>query len=197
LWGGGSVDFFDIEGLLENTVRIFSAGDDLFCTGVGFRSGSGKSHFHPGKSAAIVFRDGTELGDIGEIHPEVARAFGANRVTALELDIERLYACAGDRKPSFCPLPKFPSVRRDLAFVVDRNLEIGGIVSSLKEISPLVERVWVFDLFEDKSIGDGAKSVGISMLLRSPDKTLTDEEANCVREKAVKTLDSSFGAQIR
>lgn len=197
LWGDGSFDFFDMKGLLEKTVRIFSAGDDLFCAGVGFRSGSGKSHFHPGKSAAIVFRDGTELGDIGEIHPEVARAFGADRVTALELDIERLYACAGDREPSFSPLPKFPSVRRDLAFVVDRNLEIGGIVSSLKEISPLVERVWIFDLFEDKSIGDSVKSVGISMLLRSSDKTLTDEEANCVREEAVKTLASSFGAQIR
>ncbi len=201
LWDGGSFDFFDMKGLLERALEIFSSGDDSFPQAVKFRSRSDKNYFHPGKSAAVVFDDGTEdgikLGDIGELHPETARVFDAEGAVALELKLEKLYGCMRSGKAVFSPPPKFPPVRRDVAFVVDRDLEVGSIVSGVREVSPLVEKVWVFDLFEDESIGDNMKSVGISMLLRSAEKTLTDEEANSVREKAVRTLGSSFGARTR
>ncbi len=201
LWGGGGFDFFDMKGLFEKVPGIFPGGGDSLSAAVVFRSGSDKKYFHPGKSARIVFENGTEdavgLGDIGEIHPETARRLDTESITALELNLEKLYFCLSGGEPVFSSLPKFPSVRRDVAFVVEKDLEIGSIISGIKDVSPLVEKVWVFDLFEDESIGDNMKSVGISMFLRSAEKTLTDEEANSVREQAVRAIGSSFGARAR
>ncbi len=198
LWDAGDFDFFDMKGLVEKALGVFPGGDS-FAGAVDFLSGSDKGYFHPGKSARIVFKDGTELGDIGEIHPRTACGFDfdAKRIVALELKFEKLRVCAAGGNPVFSPFPKFPPVRRDVAFLVDRDLEIGSIISGVKETSPLVEDVWIFDLFEDESIGKNMKSVGISMLLRSSEKTLTDEEANTVREKAVRVLGDTFGATTR
>ncbi len=197
LWSGGSFDFFDMKGLFEKFLNIFSGGDDSFRSAVVFEPGSEKNYFHPGKSASIIFGDGIKLGYIGEIHPEAATVFDLKRPVALELNLGRLYSCRDGGGPVFSALPRFPSLRRDVAFIVKKNLEVGNIISGVKSVSPLIENVWIFDLFEDKSMGDDMKSVGISIVLRSAEKTLTDEEANSVWKKAVRTLGDSFGAQIR
>ncbi|QMU55755.1 MAG: phenylalanine--tRNA ligase subunit beta [Candidatus Mycalebacterium zealandia] len=196
LWKSGGFDFFDMKGLFEKILKLFAGGDEDFLFSVEFKPGSNKKHFHPGKSARI-FAGGTEIGDIGEIHPDTARAFEIAGAVALELSLEKLYSCNGGGEVVFSPLPKFPSLRRDLAFLVKKDLEIGNVISGVQGVSPLVERVWIFDLFEDKSVGKDMKSVGVSMLLRSAKKTLTDEEANSVCEKASRTLGDLFGAQIR
>ncbi|WP_462137224.1 phenylalanine--tRNA ligase subunit beta [Candidatus Mycalebacterium sp.] len=196
LWKSGGFDFFDMKGLLEKALKIFAGGDENFLFSVEFKPGSNKKHFHPGKSARI-FAGETEIGDIGEIHPDTARAFEIAGAVALELSLEKLYSCNSGGEVVFSPLPKFPSLRRDLAFLVKKDLEIGNVISGVKGVSPLVERVWIFDLFEDKSVGEDMKSVGISMLLRSSEKTLTDEEANSVCKKATSALGDLFGAQIR
>lgn len=196
LWKSGGFDFFDMKGLLEKTLRVFASADEDFLSSVEFKPVSGKKYFHPGKSAR-VFAGGVEVGDIGEIHPDTARAVEIPAAVALELSLEKLYSGGNGGEAVFSPLPKFPSLRRDLAFLVKKDLEIGSLISGVRKVSPLVERVWIFDLFEDKSIGEDMKSVGISMLLRSAEKTLTDEEANSVCKKAAGALGSRFGAQIR
>lgn len=193
LWEREGFDFFDMKGLAEKTL---SAAFHVPGGAAVFESGADKPCFHPGKSARIAI-DGETAGNLGEIHPETARAFELEGVVALELNLEKLYALAEKGGRGFSPLPKFPSLRRDVAFVVKKEIEAGSMVSGVRGVSPLVERVWIFDLFEDKSIGDGMKSVGISMVLRSAEKTLTDEDANLVCEKAVKTLGDSFGASVR
>ncbi|MCY3972669.1 MAG: phenylalanine--tRNA ligase subunit beta, partial [Candidatus Dadabacteria bacterium] len=193
LWEREGFDFFDMKGLAEKTLATaFNVPEGAAV----FESGADKPCFHPGKSARIAI-GGETIGNLGEIHPETARAFELEGVVALELNLEKLYALAGEGGRGFSPLPKFPSLRRDVAFVVKKEIEAGSMVSGVRGVSPLVERVWIFDLFEDKSLGDGMKSVGISMVLRSAEKTLTDEDANLVCEKAVKTLGDSFGARVR
>ena len=193
LWEREEFDFFDMKGLAEKALATaFHVPEGAAV----FESGTDKPFFHPGKSARIVL-SGKNVGDIGQIQPETARAFELEGVVALELNLEKLYSLTGDVERVFSPLPKFPSLRRDVAFVVKKEVEAGRMVSDVRGVSPLVERVWIFDLFEDKSIGDGMKSVGISMVLRSSEKTLTDEEANMVCEKAAKALGDSFGARVR
>ena len=118
-------------------------------------------------------------------------------MVALELNLEKLYPLTGGGGRGFSPLPKFPSLRRDVAFAVKKDVETASMVSGVRGASPLVERAWIFDLFEDESVGEGMKSVGVSMVLRSAEKTLTDGEANEVCEKAANALEKSFGALVR
>lgn len=95
-------------------------------------------------------------------------------------------------------MPIFPSIKRDMSFIIDKEVTAGQMIDKVSKVSSLVEDARVFDVFEDDSLGmDSKKSVGISILLRSQDKTLTDEEANTVQGMAIRELSSSLGAELR
>ncbi|MGI9554171.1 MAG: phenylalanine--tRNA ligase subunit beta, partial [Thermodesulfobacteriota bacterium] len=94
-------------------------------------------------------------------------------------------------------IPKFPSVRRDISLIVNKTVTAGEMISKINSVSNLVEDAWVFDLFEGDVLGNDKKSVGISILLRSEDKTLTDEDANKVQNLAISELNKTLGAELR
>ena len=94
-------------------------------------------------------------------------------------------------------MPKFPSVRRDISLIVDTGVSAGEMISKISSVSSLVEDAWIFDYFQSESLGKDKKSVGISILLRSDQKTLTDEDANEVQKLAINELNNSLGAELR
>ncbi len=98
----------------------------------------------------------------------------------------------------FASLPKFPSVRRDIALVVDDNISLGEILNEIRKVkSPLIEDLRVFDVFKGGHLSQGKKSIAVSMILRASDKTLTDEEVNEVQKMAISGLQKSLGAELR
>jgi phenylalanyl-tRNA synthetase beta chain len=152
--------------------------------------------FHPGRCAAIVVDDAV-IGTVGEIHPNVAEAFGIDgRVVAGEIDLDELLL---ERPPwQYEALSVFPPVVFDLAFAVSHDVTAGSILSAAREGGgELVEAVDVFDVFVGESVGAGLKSVAIRIYLRASDKTLTDEEVAPVRKAIAQSVTAATGGELR
>jgi phenylalanyl-tRNA synthetase beta chain len=153
--------------------------------------------FHPGRSA-LVRVDGEAVGAFGELHPKVASTLDLRgRVAAGELDVDAL-ARAVEEVREIRPVPRFPPVRRDLAFVVDRSAPAGAVQSALEEAAgELLDTCVLFDVHEGPPLPEGTKSLAFSVDLRAADRTLTDAEANDAVAVIVARLASAFGAQLR
>ena len=167
-------------------------------------------YLHPYQSGDIIIEN-QKIGYIGKIHPEKAQRLEIPENTYIcelklryvprKLNEEKLkegylYSIYIRRKPIvFKELPKYPSVKRDLAFVVDENLELNKLIKALKESSSLIDSVKLFDVY---FIDDKHKSVAFAVEFRALDKSLSDEEVNKEVEKIVKHLEKNFkGLKLR
>ena len=150
---------------------------------------------HPGRSA-VVRADGAEAGWVGELHPDVAEAFGLGGwpVAALELDPD---FCRPDPTPRFEPFVNVPAVARDLAVLVDENVPVGEMLSAIQGLdSPTLVEARVFDVYTGSQVPEGAKSVAFGFVFQG-ERTLTDEEVDAEIERILARLDEGFGARVR
>ncbi len=188
-WPGGieSFDFFTAKGVVESLLAQLGII-------AGFEEASDQG-LRPGKQAAVIV-GGKRLGVVGELHPEVARAFDVPcEVYLLEMDITALLSHSLSVK-TFQPIPRFPSVVRDIALVVDAkvsNQQVLDIITGL----PLVKEVTLFDVYTGKQVPTGKKSLAYSITFQSPEYTLTDEEVDEVQHKILDRLASRLGASLR
>jgi phenylalanyl-tRNA synthetase beta chain len=152
--------------------------------------------FHPGRCGAVVM-DGRQLGYIGELHPTVtAGAKVEGRVVAFEIDVEPVLAAA--RIPRSQPLPRFPSVERDLAVVVEDTVAAGAVLAAIKEAAgDLLEDVRAFDEYRGAQVPDGHKSIAFTLTFRSPERTLTDAEVDRVMAEIKLGLEKRHRARFR
>jgi phenylalanyl-tRNA synthetase beta chain len=152
--------------------------------------------FHPGRCAAVVM-DGRQLGYIGELHPTVTGgAEIEGRVVAFEIDIEPVLAAA--RIPRSQPLPRFPSVERDLAVVVEDTVAAGALLAAIKESAgDLLEHVHAFDEYRGVQVAEGHKSIAFTLTFRSPERTLTDAEVDRVMTEIKLGLEKRHRARFR
>ncbi|SHJ61361.1 phenylalanine--tRNA ligase subunit beta [Tepidibacter formicigenes] len=185
------MDFFFIKGIIE---ELFES--------IGFKNYEiipEKNHptFHPGRCANIVYNDNI-VGVFGELHPDVLENYDINtRMYAGELDFELLLTFARDNK-TYKPLPKYPAITRDIALLVKDEVFVKEIEDVIKENSKgLVESFKLFDVYKGAQIEEGYKSVAYSIVYRSKDKTLTDEEVNKVHDNIVKELSEKINANLR
>ncbi|MEM7007954.1 MAG: phenylalanine--tRNA ligase subunit beta [Thermodesulfobacteriota bacterium] len=192
-WGKEEFDFFDFKSILERGFQALIRWED-----VEFENAQEIGFLHPGKSALIKVGD-RELGYIGELHPDLSEKLDiSNKVYVLEIDLDQISAIAKDKTKSFKPLPKFPSVRRDIALIVDESVPASGILEEINKIgSNLIEDAAIFDVYTGEHVDEGKKSVAVSLQLRAADKTLTEEEVNKVQEKTLKKLGLALGAELR
>jgi phenylalanyl-tRNA synthetase beta chain len=193
LWDKEEIDFFYLKGVLERLLEAFSIAQKTR-----FEEAPQIRFLHPGKSARVLVGD-EEVGFLGELSPDFRERLGISKpVYLFEIDLEKLSDLEKETKKKFTPLPKFPSVRRDIALIVDENLPVGEILGEIRKVeSNLIEEVAVFDVFRGGSIEKGKKSVAISIILRAADKTLTDEEANTVQVNILSRLQLALGAELR
>ena len=97
----------------------------------------------------------------------------------------------------YTEVAKFPAVERDIAMVIDEEVEVGNIERAIeKKGKKILEEVKLFDVYRDEKIGEGKKSVAYSLKFRSKDRTLTDEEINVTMEEILKELEA-LGAELR
>lgn len=179
-------DFYDLKGLLElllpDTCLIWGKGSN--------------PSFHPGRQGNIC-HGGHEVVVYGEVHPAVLRNFRIpGRVYAAEISVEPLLSLF-TRTPHFNPLPRYPAVDRDLAFMVAEDQAVGGLTEHLKEVAgELLQEITIFDVYAGKPIPEGKKSVAFSMRFQA-ERTLTDDEINPIMDRCVNALHTKFGAEIR
>jgi len=187
----GQLDFYDLKGLL---LEAFEA---LHLPDVQLRPAEHPA-FHPG-SCAEVWAGERKLGVLGEIHPHVRGRFdlGEAPVLAAELDLRAVVEAAPDQVP-IAPVPAYPPVLEDLAFIVDEDMPAGEVEAQLRAAGgPLLAEVRLFDVFRGGQIGEGKKSLAYSLVYQAGDRTLTDEETADVRRSIIARLEQAMGAKLR
>jgi phenylalanyl-tRNA synthetase beta chain len=150
------------------------------------------------ESALSVEINGTYGGWFGEVRREIAKRFEIDvPVFVGEISLPVLEQ-AWTRDRSFRPLPRFPRVVRDLAFVVDRSLPQGELESVIRSTAgPLLESLVLFDAYQGAQTGGGRRSLAYSLAFRSPDHTLTDAEVDAQIRTIIDTARSTCGAELR
>lgn len=154
-----------------------------------------RSGYHPGRVADVLVND-TVVGQVGELAPAVARAFGIEgRVAIAEVDLEPLLE---PRPPVMAIAPSvFPHVDFDLSFLVASDTTASSLIDATTDAAVgLVEQVRVFDEFVGESVGDGKKAIAIHYRLRAPDRTLEQKEIGTVREAMIDAA-ATLGATLR
>ena len=182
-------DFYDLKGILEEFLEHLSLSFDLV---------PGRNSLLDTDSCFSIKLGEEEIGWVGEVSEEISDLFEIkDRVFWAELSLEKILPRIPAAK-EFLSLPKFPTVDRDIAVVVDEKLFSQEIIDKIKEVGKdYVEEVVLFDVYTGKQIQTGKKSLAYSIRYRSPEKTLTDEEVDRIHRKVVSQLEQNFGAVLR
>lgn len=139
-----------------------------------------------------------ELGIMGQIHPEVSERYNIDsEVYCAEFSFDAILRFAS-KEISYKPLPKYPSMVRDMAVVIDRELLVGNLIDVIKNYqADIVENVTIFDIYEGEQIDEDKKSVALSITYRHNERTLTDEETTKVHNEILELLGREFNAILR
>ncbi len=189
----GNVDFYDAKGAFENIFNELGMVNK-----VEYSPLETLSYMHPGRTAIITDEKNDEIGYVGEIHPQIASNYEIEtKVYFGVLYIDKLVELA-NFDISYKSLPKFPTMQRDIAMLVKDEINVKEIEKIIKaKGGKLLESVKLFDVYKGEQIEKGYKSVAYSILFRSNEKTLTDEEVNSPMKKILKELEEKLQAQLR
>ena len=188
---GENMDFYTLKGLMENILEQINVNRyDVV------KEKENKS-YHPGRCAN--FKVGNDIiATIGEVHPEVLENYDiTRRVYLAELNITKVTKYARNNK-KYVEIPKFPAVERDIAVIIDEEIEVGQIEKIItKKAKKLLESMNLFDIYRDEKIGHNKKSVAYALRFRDKNKTLQDEEINKIMETIISELEKQLGAELR
>jgi phenylalanyl-tRNA synthetase beta chain len=190
-WGAAreALDFYDVKSDLTGVMAL--TGD---AAAVRFEAES-LACLRPGR-AARIYRGSTAVGWLGEVHPQVAKAINLPGTAFLfELEIEPAFSC---NPLVFIPISRYPSVRRDLAIVVDEKVPLAVLRENVSvSASGLLSDLVVFDVYRGPGIETGRKSIALGLILQDSSRTLTDVDADAVVAKVVARLRDVLSATIR
>ena len=188
-WGVAArkLDFHDLKGDLDSLAALSGAALE-------YRA-SAESFAHPGRSAD-VHRDGVRIGWIGQLHPRLQQALGIDvEVYGFELELDPLLARA---LPRAVALSKYPSVRRDLAFVVPEAVSWDAMQATARQAAGQSLRgLQLFDRYAGKGVETGFKSLAMALILQDETRTLIDRDVDAVVAEVVAALEQHHGATIR
>ena len=188
---GAGETFFTLKGELE---AIFAG---LRIGKVSYEAESTNPSYHPGRCAKVT-ANGETLGYIGQIHPLVAKNYGMDcEVYCAEINMDSLLALQLP-EATYVPLPKYPTVSRDLAVVCDEAVTVAAIENTITaSAGKLLRSVRLFDIYRGTGIAEGKKSLAFALELRADDRTLTDEDSEKVVNNILKALSDQLGAVLR
>lgn len=187
-WGESTrkIDFYD----LKSIVMPLLPKDTQWQLG-------GNAALHPGRSASL-FRPGYEapFAAIGELHPKIAKALDLPEgVYLFEANIDDL---STETIQAIQYFGKFPLIRRDLAFLVNKKQAVGVMLDVAAKLGgQYVKHIELFDVYQGERIANDKQSIAFRMTLQADDKTLTDEEVNQLIDTVITGLTNKFGAELR
>lgn len=151
--------------------------------------------FHPGRCAKIM-HNGKQVGVIGELHPKFAKAHDVSGTVAFEMDLTDLIN--EDNGLKYKPINKFPSITRDLAIVVKKDVSAEQVLTLVKQTTrKYLTKVDIFDVYTGENVGEDEKSIAFSMTFEDPTKTLEAAEVDKVINQLLNRLDKELGAKLR
>jgi len=184
-----SSDFYDVKGDVE--ALLAAAG---IKSGVVWRP-QGAPGLHPGQNADIAYKDQV-IGYVSAVHPRVLRALDLpGPMLAFELEIERIPL---PMTAQYEPVSRFPSLRRDLAIVVDQDLPVQRVLDAAAAASgEALTNLELFDVYQGEGIDLGKKSLAIGLIFQMTSSTLTDEAVDSVINSVLAALREEFGGTLR
>lgn len=185
-------DFYDLKGSLEGLMAALGI-DGLELKEI---PDSACDMTKPG-SGAVIFVNDVEIGKIGEVHPDVLKAFDLKQAAFIfEIDLDLLIPMVPDEIEAV-PVPRFPAIDRDATLIVEKKIPVAKIldaVTNMKE--PLVADVFLFDVYEGEAIGADKKSVSFRITYRSLEKTLKDKAITKLHQRITKKVIDTFDAGL-
>lgn len=188
---GSGENFFSLKGEIE---AIFSG---LNIRKASYTSVKDNPTYHPGRCAQVSV-GGTVVGYIGQIHPIVAKNYGIDcEVYCAEINFTRL-ADLQLPAPTYTPLPKYPTVSRDLAIICDEAITVAQTEETITAAAgKLLRNVHLFDIYRGTGVAEGKKSLAFSLELRADDRTLTDADSEQVISRILDALKTKLDAVLR
>ncbi len=183
-----NVDFYDIKGDLQCLLALSKVED------LGFRKTENEI-MHPGQ-AADIYHNGKLVGFVGALHPNVLRALDIDqKLFVFEIELE---AIQSRKIASFSELSRFPSIRRDLALMVDETVTAQQLIDSINSLqSKIIQDVFVFDVYTGKEVTSFRKSVALGLILQDFSRTLTDQDVEKTVSDILKILEKQQNAVLR
>ncbi|MFD1362205.1 phenylalanine--tRNA ligase subunit beta [Lentibacillus salinarum] len=182
------VDFYVVKGILEG---LF----DFLGMPITFEQAKLRD-MHPGRCATISL-DNRVIGFFGQVHPNFEKTMDLKETYVFDIDMAYLLDVYQNRT-DYVPIPKYPSVARDIAFIVDESVNAGDIKAMIEAAgAPLVQNVQIFDVYKGENLPEGKKSIAYSLLYQDPEKTLKDDEVEESYQKIISKVNGAFDAYVR
>ena len=188
---GAGETFFTLKGELEailSGMRIQKAS---------YTAVKDNPSYHPGRCAKVTI-GGVDVGFMGQVHPLVAKNYGVDaEIYCAEINFSKLFEMRLS-EPTYTPLPKYPTVSRDLAVVCDEALTVAEVEEVMTAAAgKLLRNIKLFDIYRGVGVPAGKKSVAFSLELRADDRTLTDTDSEAVVSKVLAALSEKLNATLR
>ena len=183
-----SVDFYIIKGVVEELLDYLGYENRYSF----IQDENIPKEFHPGQTAKIVVNN-NEVGIIGKLHPQEVK----EDVYVFEINLDDLLSIKSG-KMKYKEISKYPSIKKDLAMVVENNISSMQIEKEIKKAGgSLLRNIEVFDVYQGEQVGKDKKSIAYSLTFEAQDRTLTDEEINQTLEKIIEKLEKELNAELR
>lgn len=184
------VDFFYLKGIVESLLSSLGIGEFSW-------EADEMPPLHPAQGAKLKL-GGENAGYLGTLHPKIEENLDLpQRVFVAELEIKPFLERAS-LDPVFKPLPRFPSLSRDMAFLIPHDVTAKEVFNAIKEHSgELLEDLRLFDVYQGKQIPQGHVSMAFSLTFRHPQRTLKDEDVDVIQQRIEQKLGEEYGASLR
>ena len=188
---GENEDFFTLKGVISGITDYFCSGKDVKYVV------SNKKFLHPTRSADIII-NGEVVGYLGQIHPSIIEKLDVDKsVYGAEIYYDKLLKHFND-KILYKNISKFPPIERDIAVILDNNVQCESVMSIIKEKGgKYLESLNLFDIYQGEQIGLGKKSMAFNLIFVAEDRTLNVEEVDEIIKNILNALEIEFGAQLR
>lgn len=183
-----TVDFFLVKGIVEDLFNYLDISVSYQQQQI--------DNMHPGRTAQI-WLDDKPVGMVGQIHPQLQNEFDLKNAYVFDINLEHLLQVHGN-EPSFAKIARYPSVARDIALVVDKELHADNVKQTIASAgAPLLKDVQVFDVYEGEHLPDGKKSIAFSLLYLDPERTLKDKEVENSYQRILAAVTDEYKAELR
>ncbi len=186
------VDFYLMKGILENLFAELKITDYEFVV-----PKVSIPNLHPGISANLLV-NGQKIGWLGKLHPEEEKAINVKNVYVFELELNGIFDAFDKTKKQYVPINKFPSVIRDIAVVVDKDIQAKSLIETVNNISSQsLKSVDIFDVYQGEHLENHLKSIAMTLKFENKEKTLETEEVDSMIKRIIKALEEKHKAKLR
>lgn len=185
------VDFYLVKGILEELLETLKITEyEIIKTKHNIDS------MHPGIHAEVYIKN-NYIGFLGKLHPELEQVNSINKTYVFELSFDKL-AEYHEANIEMVEIPKFPSIERDLALIIEQDIQASTLVNEIKKAGKnQLKNVEIFDLYQGENIDEGMKSIALSLEFRSNEKTLEAKDVDTAISRILKHLEAHLNAKLR